>query len=946
MDKKMNLFYILKLNTSYIVSKDCNIKITYEEANQNNFIVALGDNQLFQFVRRLTNNTDILNSIEQIKSKIKRIKKEENNKQNIELLRKLEEELVIANFVPEIISIKADTTKKDYKYICKNTFSVEIDVYGKKYHKTYKRLCAGAGQLRRNSALFCDAEIYNELETIMMCGLTRSKIGKINLAKFSAYFALYTSAARQVKTPRICVVDDYEYTLKNQTVDWIYEDKDGNKDIEERIIDFEINAFDGSGMISPKMANTWKEDLGLDYLPSSFIVRSAWIKGLVSIFDFHKFAREIAHKDYIEDIWGEKYNIDDVDVILTKSQFKLWKKYDSWQQYVYYHKKFHHIFSVARVNKKEDNLFTTLNYQYIQTNDFTTETIKGLADYSVNWANKIMSKDYLYTILLLSSTSDFQDMAIKIKENSTVDDKIVRALLFCPNIINDKYINQKIIRHIQNKIDKMKIGKVWVEGAYEFIIPDLYAMAEHAFGLDVKGLLPEESLWSRRWVNKGSMKITAHRSPLVAPSENRILNVYNDARCEEWYQYIQSGNIMNIHDMTVISMSDADYDGDIILTTDNPYMVNAVKDNKKIITYEKKKTKEQLLNANSFATMDTKSFNSKIGVITNIASNMISLKSIYKPDSDEYKELDRRIRLLRFYQGTAIDATKGDVFVPPPKYWSKKQKFIQITDDMTEEQKQSALVENKKIAFNNRIAVDRKAYFFGYIYPRIRTEYDIHVKMYKDLCNQLYHMSISQLSHKENKTQREQKIIKNYYKYMPLLRNNCTMNLLSYYIEDIEFDNKWKKSNEQFDYTILYSKYFVPTDKKMINKIRKIISEAFYEYNKRMRILHTDNDILYDKDYIDSAEQNIFIVISDELKNKLYEISSNSEDIANYTIYCFYNYFNNKSKAWLWNIFGDNIVEHLKSKVSTINIPVESQDGSEYLGRYYKLEEVSIDDIY
>ena len=96
------------------------------------------------------------------------------------------------------------------------------------------------------------------------------------------------------------------------------------------------------------------------------------------------------------------------------------------------------------------------------------------------------------------------------------------------------------------------------------------------------------------------------------------------------------------------------YDGDIILTTDNPYMVDAVKDNKKIITYEKKKTKEQLLNANSFATMDTKSFNSKIGVITNIASNMISLKSIYKPDSDEYKELDRRIRLLRFYQGTAI----------------------------------------------------------------------------------------------------------------------------------------------------------------------------------------------------------------------------------------------------------------------------------------------------
>lgn len=33
-------------------------------------------------------------------------------------------------------------------------------------------------------------------------------------------------------------------------------------------------------------------------------------------------------------------------------------------------------------------------------------------------------------------------------------------------------------------------------------------------------------------------------------------------------------------------------------------MIGAVKDNKKVITYEKKKAKEQPLNMNSFATMD------------------------------------------------------------------------------------------------------------------------------------------------------------------------------------------------------------------------------------------------------------------------------------------------------------------------------------------------------
>ena len=604
MDKKMNLFNILKLNTSYIIDNDCSIKTTYQYANDNNLIVSLGDNQLFEFVRRLKQSENVFEEIENIKQQIKIITKQEDNKENLGKLSHLQQKLIQLVFVPDIISIKTNTTKKDYKYICKNKFTVEIDVYGIKYNIRYKRLCAGAGQLRRNSVLFCNEEIYNELETIMMCGLTRSRIGKINLAKFSAYFALYTSAARKVTTPKIVVVDDYEFTLKDQVVDWIYDDEDGNKNIEERNMDFEVNAFDGSGMISPRMAEKWKNDLGLDYLPSSFIVRSAWIKGLVSVFDFHKFANEIAQTNIIKDIWGNEYNISDVDVILTKSQFKLWKKYNSWNEYIYFHKKFHHIFSIARVNKKEDNKFTTLNYQYIQTNDFTEETIKGLASYSVEWAKKIMSKDYLYTLLLLSSTSDFKDVLTKKNKNPTIDDKIVQAIMYCPNILNDKYINQKIIRHIQNKVDKMKIGKIWVEGSYEFIIPDLYAMAEHAFGLPVKGLLPEESLWNRRWVNKGSKLVTSHRSPLVAPSENRILKVYSDDKCMEWYQYINSGNMMNVHDMTVIAQSDADFDGDLVLTTDNEYMINAVKTNKKIITYEKKKSKEQLLNSNSFATMD------------------------------------------------------------------------------------------------------------------------------------------------------------------------------------------------------------------------------------------------------------------------------------------------------------------------------------------------------
>lgn len=44
----------------------------------------------------------------------------------------------------------------------------------------------------------------------------------------------------------------------------------------------------------------------------------------------------------------------------------------------------------------------------------------------------------------------------------------------------------------------------------------------------------------------------------------------------------------------------------------------------------------------------------------------------------------------------AIDSAKGDIFVPPPKYWNKRQKYITITDDMPDEQKDIAIAKIKK----------------------------------------------------------------------------------------------------------------------------------------------------------------------------------------------------------------------------------------------------------
>lgn len=546
----------MKINTSEVINNNYYIKSSFDLLRKNGSIVSLGDSQVLKFIRRLKNIEFDENYVNELFNERNYLKSLNNSKKYGKEITEIQNKINQYLFVPDIIALKCNTTRKDYKDICKNNFNIEVSINNTVHNIKYKRLCAGAGQLRRNTAIFVNTELYDSLETIMMCGLTKNKVGKINLAKFNAYFSLYTSSVNKVKTPRICVVKDFEYTLKNQNVVWIEEDENGELSTREKEIDMEINAFDGSGMISPRMANIWKDELSLDYLPASFIIRGPWCKGLVSVFDFHRFAREVAHKDTITDYWGVEYNIDDIDVILTTSQFKLYKKYQNFQEYMYYFQKYKHQFGVTRVTKKENNAMTTLNYQYIQTNNFTEQSIKELSNYTLDYLKKIMSGDKLFTLLLLLGKQDFGSSLEEIESN--IDSSLAKAVMYNNSILNDSYVRTKINKMIEKKVKQTKIGKLYVEGSYDFTIPDLYAMAEHAFGLEPKGLLKAGECWNKRWVDKGSPIVTLMRSPLVAPGENRKLNICFDEKCNDWFKYIYSGNIYNIWDTTIIAQSDAD----------------------------------------------------------------------------------------------------------------------------------------------------------------------------------------------------------------------------------------------------------------------------------------------------------------------------------------------------------------------------------------------------
>lgn len=200
------------------------------------------------------------------------------------------------------------------------------------------------------------------------------------------------------------------------------------------------------------------------------MVRLPWIKGLMVKFDFRKFVIEHeAH--YIKDIYGVQHNIltEDIKYIFTKSQFKMYKYYDSWEQYKEYYKKYN--CTAGKTNEEEKYIpDAKINYQMLQslTDTKETEMIK-LASKSVNDICSI-GYDFRTTMKLLGATEQ------NINPNS-----MQKALMIYPELMSDPY-NKQILKDVKKSLVKQsKAGKLMIDGKYTFIAPDLYAFCQYLF---------------------------------------------------------------------------------------------------------------------------------------------------------------------------------------------------------------------------------------------------------------------------------------------------------------------------------------------------------------------------------------------------------------------------------------------------------------------------------
>ena len=907
-----NQYYIYKIPSNKITKLKT---YSFKEASKDGCVVSIGDNLVLAKIREYYgengDHVSLYNKVQDIRKEMKKIRKLPTSTENVEAIKNFQSQLDNLLFVDDIVNIKV-VTKKEYRELGRKGF----DLNG----KHYVRFMVGSGQMRRNTVTFINEELFDYMQERLMCGLN-GKIKTINLAKLSAYFALSFSSVLWVREPRVCVIKDFNTVIPNQRLNWINKGEDGNT-VTQIYKDIKLNSADGQGLISPEMAKLWAEDMHLNYVPCSFVVRTAFVKGNLVPFDFKEYAKEHGITT-IKDRYGTEYNVDDVDVLLSESQFKMAKYYSSWEGYLSYHKAYNLKWGVARYNKEFDDEYVLTNYQYIQVLNLNKEDIDGLISYTTNWIKNICSGNLEYA---LTYNVGVKNPALNVDSIiNSCGSTFTKAIIKNPEMLKDGFVQRKIYNSIKESIRQAKIGRIWVKGNYSFMISDPVAQCRSALGLSPDGLLPANHVYGNFWNERGiSGEVCLLRSPLTHYSEVNVQELSNTEEMQKWYKYIYSGIIYNIYDISVVKHADSDFDGDICMATDNPYFLKGAKREELPIMYDKEAVPTQKITLPNQVRCDIKGLDTKVGQITNYSTSMLAMLPLFKGEKqqDQKQEIETRLKLLRELQGAEIDKIKGTT--PPnfPKSWRHWVHINKDDDDITKAEKYKY----------NSMVVKKKPYFFIYLYSTLMNDYKNYEKNFNSISLTHFGVPIKVLLRKKDHTEGEMNLLRKYRKYSPVLETDCVMNILCKEIENVEFDIKYKPNC-----TSLLPKFADRTEIDEDKIVKLIELYKGYKAQRKYKGIEAlvDNEGIQDDD-MNEILRGVLYANRDEYKNNMLDLFTSSKELFNHLVVMCER--NNWSCDCIWDIVGDDIVDIIPYR--NTQFVVEDADGFEYFGRNYKLEEV------
>lgn len=494
-------------------------------------------------------------------------------------------------------------------------------------YKRYRFATASAGQLRTDKIQAMSDDKWLAMCERLLCGLTFESInesGGINANKLLAYIALSSSATDpwiDMDIDRCIVIDDFEAPVSG-IVDYVGNDYSITRGEKTTT----ISHTDGCGMMLPCVSR------------KNFMVRAPWIKGLLCSFDYLRFCRTHDIEPVLTDVYGQQHNLieENIQIIFTKSQFKLWKFYSSWDHYKQCFKE--NSCMLNRTNFEEDYIpDTEISYQMLQTlTDFTDDEIKAFTK---------RTHDRIEGI-----AKNAKAMLATLQADEDSENPYKRALSLYPELLREAYSRETLKAIKRRWTLDAKSGKIKCDNKRLFAIPDMYAACQYWFlgEKQPEGLLKNGEVSCKPY--RGRDKVACLRSPHLY-MEWTVRNVVHDQSIYDWFY--TDGIYTSCHDL-ISKVLQFDVDGDQLNVVADPLLISIAERNLEKfdvvpLLYEMGKagskpvTKEEFFNglkrAHDF---------SGIGQVSN------ALTKLWNKD-----EPDREAAaLLCFYNNLVIDAAK------------------------------------------------------------------------------------------------------------------------------------------------------------------------------------------------------------------------------------------------------------------------------------------------
>lgn len=523
--------------------------------------------------------------------------------------------------------------------------------------KEYVFYSSSANQQKKKQVCLLERNFYEKYYERFMCGLTldiinNSKQNGCNTGKYLAYTSLIFSKSVEMENPisidNVLVLPEFE-TLVNAKVNFLSMEE---HTIEVKEMPVPVNHMDGAGMFLPGV------------LPSSCQIRGGWIKGCVFPFDFRQFIIDkiadgkISENDTTKDIWGNDvsfgYIRDNVKLILNGSQLKMWKYYNSWEEYKDEFKK--NGLSICINNALHypttDDPLTFSAYQFYQTiprKNVTQERIENLCKLTIDKINDAKTKPEVA----------LEIMGIDLKDDDVELDAMKASIVAYPAMLQDVSVRKAIKSNIESQRKKAMSGKPLVKGFYNYICPDLYAACEYWFlGIEnPTGLIPSKCVYNSFYDDKADIEeVCCLRSPHLSDCEHGMRTLVKTDECKKWFHGMDT--VISTHDLLTKTLQ-CDVDGDECLIVHDKAFIDLVDRDKLPLYYEMKKGESVEVNNDNIKKCLHNSFqNSVIGQISNALTKHLNGQE--EPDLEF-------VRYMTAYNNFCIDFPKSQYMPKLPQ---------------------------------------------------------------------------------------------------------------------------------------------------------------------------------------------------------------------------------------------------------------------------------------